>query len=152
MDCIPPSFSVHGIFQARIVKWVATSFSRGSSLPRGQTCISCIGRWVLYCFSYLGSPFLVEKPGPTLCVDFTFGYQQISMIQRTIVFVCYRRTEVGNRSLKNGFHLRCNINISSSKRHPLSYKKKFFFFFHPHDSHWILSHLFYDVDHSLPLI
>ena len=30
-DCSPPGFSVHGIFQARVLKWVAISFSRGSS-------------------------------------------------------------------------------------------------------------------------
>ena len=32
-----PSSSVHGILQARILEWVAVSFSRGSSLPRDQT-------------------------------------------------------------------------------------------------------------------
>ena len=45
MDHSPPGSSVHGIFQARIWKWVAISSSRGSSLPRDQTltsCISCI--------------------------------------------------------------------------------------------------------------
>ena len=31
MDDIPPGFSVHGIFQARILEWVAISYSRGSS-------------------------------------------------------------------------------------------------------------------------
>ena len=31
MDCSPPGSSVHGISQARILKWVAISFSRGSS-------------------------------------------------------------------------------------------------------------------------
>ena len=30
-DCSPLGSSVHGIFQARILKWVADSFSRGSS-------------------------------------------------------------------------------------------------------------------------
>ena len=40
--------SVHGIFQARILEWVAISYSRGSSWPRGQIRISCFGRWVLY--------------------------------------------------------------------------------------------------------
>ena len=30
MDCSPPGFSVHGIIQARILQWVAISFSRGS--------------------------------------------------------------------------------------------------------------------------
>ena len=34
MDCSPPGSQVHGILQARILEWVAISFSRGSSLPR----------------------------------------------------------------------------------------------------------------------
>ena len=34
--------SVHGLFQARILKWVAISFSRGSSQPKDQTHVSCI--------------------------------------------------------------------------------------------------------------
>ena len=37
VDCSPPSSSVHGILQARILEWVAISFSRGSSRPRDQT-------------------------------------------------------------------------------------------------------------------
>ena len=36
-DCSPPGSSVHGILQARILEWVAISFSRGSSPPREQT-------------------------------------------------------------------------------------------------------------------
>ena len=31
VDCSPPGSSVHGIFQARILEWVAVSFSRGFS-------------------------------------------------------------------------------------------------------------------------
>ena len=42
MDCITPGSSVHGIFQARILEWVAISSSRGSSKPRDQTRISCV--------------------------------------------------------------------------------------------------------------
>ena len=42
MDCSPPGSSVHGIFQARILEWVAISFSRGSSQPRDWTQVSCI--------------------------------------------------------------------------------------------------------------
>ena len=34
MDCSLPGSSVHGILQARILEWVAISFSRGSSQPR----------------------------------------------------------------------------------------------------------------------
>ena len=48
MDCSPPGSSAHGIFQARILQWVAISFSRGSSWIRDQTHVSCIGRWILY--------------------------------------------------------------------------------------------------------
>ena len=50
-DCSLPDSSVHGIFQARILEWVAISSSRASSQPRDQTlvsCVSCIGRWMLY--------------------------------------------------------------------------------------------------------
>ena len=36
------SSSVHGIFQARILEWIAISFSRESSQPRDQTWVSCI--------------------------------------------------------------------------------------------------------------
>ena len=34
MDCSPLGSSIHGILQARILEWVAISFSRGSSRPR----------------------------------------------------------------------------------------------------------------------
>ena len=40
--------SIHGVLQARILEWVAISFSRGSSWPRDRTCASHVGRWVLY--------------------------------------------------------------------------------------------------------
>ena len=49
MDYSAPGFSVHGFSQARILEWVAISFSRGSSWLRGQTQVSCIGRRILYC-------------------------------------------------------------------------------------------------------
>ena len=42
MDCSPLGSSVHGILQARILEWVAISFSRESSQPRDQTQVSCI--------------------------------------------------------------------------------------------------------------
>ena len=42
MDCSLPCFSVHGIFQARILEWVAISFSRGSSTPRDRNWVSYI--------------------------------------------------------------------------------------------------------------
>ena len=50
MNCNPPDSSVHGIFQAKILEWVAISYSRGSSWPWDWTqlsYISCTGRQIL---------------------------------------------------------------------------------------------------------
>ena len=54
--CSLPDSTVHGILQARILEWVAMLPSRGSSWPRDWTCVSFIGRWVLYFQRHLGSP------------------------------------------------------------------------------------------------
>ena len=57
MDYCPPGSSVHGISQARILEWVAISFSGGSSWPKDWTCLSCVGwrrQW---------QPTLVLLPG-----------------------------------------------------------------------------------------
>ena len=48
MDCSPPVSSVHRVSQARILKWVAIPFSRGSSRPRDWIHISCTGKQILY--------------------------------------------------------------------------------------------------------
>ena len=42
MDCSPPGSSIHGIFQGRVLEWVAISFSRESSWPKDQTRVSII--------------------------------------------------------------------------------------------------------------
>ena len=41
MDCSPSGSSLYGILQARILEWVAISFSKGSSWPRNRTWVSC---------------------------------------------------------------------------------------------------------------
>ena len=51
MDCCPPGSSIHGLFQLRILEWVAISSSKGSSWPSNQNhvfCVSCIGSRILY--------------------------------------------------------------------------------------------------------
>ena len=57
MDCSLPGFSVHGILQTRILKWVAMPSSGGSSWPRNRSCISCI----VSCIA--GRFFTAELPG-----------------------------------------------------------------------------------------
>ena len=55
MDCSSPGSSIHGIFQARVLEWVAVSFSRGSSPPRDRTQVSHIAIRCFYHLSHKGS-------------------------------------------------------------------------------------------------
>ena len=51
MDCSPSGSSTHDIFQARILEWVAISYSKASSQLRNRTHVSCIsynGKQILY--------------------------------------------------------------------------------------------------------
>ena len=58
VDCNSPISSVHGIVQAKILEWVAISYSRGASRPRDQTSLLCLLRWQADCLPlcHLGSP------------------------------------------------------------------------------------------------
>ena len=70
VDCSPPSSSVHGILQARILEWVAISFSRGSSQPRGRTQVSHIaGR----CFNLCTTREALKSDPNTNIKDFKGG-------------------------------------------------------------------------------
>ena len=53
MDCSLPGSSVHWIFQARILEWVAIPFSGGSSQHRSPGLLPC--RQILYHLSHQGS-------------------------------------------------------------------------------------------------
>ena len=69
MDCSPLGSSIHGILQARLLEWVAISFSRGSSQPRDRTQVSCIvginaaicALHTLLCFHCSPGPFPVQE-------------------------------------------------------------------------------------------
>ena len=52
LDCSPPISSVCGIFQARVLEWIAISSSKGSSQSRDQTCVSCIIGGFLTCRAF----------------------------------------------------------------------------------------------------
>ena len=85
MVCSLLGSSVRGVFQARILEWVAISFSWGSSQLRDQTHVCPHCWWVLYQLSHKGNPKILEwvaypfprglpnpgfKPGsPTLQAD-----------------------------------------------------------------------------------
>ena len=59
MYCSLPDSSVRGIFPARILEWVATYFSRGSSQPRNWSQVSCTA----------GGYFTAEPSGKPQAVD-----------------------------------------------------------------------------------
>ena len=61
MDCSLPGSSVCGIFQARILEWVAISFSRRSSQPRDPALKADV-----LPLSHQGSPYTAEPPGKPL--------------------------------------------------------------------------------------
>ena len=56
MDCSCQAPLSMRIFQARILEWFTISSFRRSSQPKDQ--VSCIGRWILYCLSHRGSPYI----------------------------------------------------------------------------------------------
>ena len=56
MDYSPPGSSVHGILQARILEYVAISYSRASSRPRDWTWVSLPCRQTLNHLNHQGSP------------------------------------------------------------------------------------------------
>ena len=66
MDFSLPGSSVHGICQAKILEWVAISFSRESSWPRDWTHVSCIGRWILYHWATWETCCSVYRSGNTM--------------------------------------------------------------------------------------
>ena len=75
MDCSLPGFSVHGIFQARVLERVAISFSRGSSWPRNQTHVSCVGG---RCFTFWATREALHgevKVKSGCCPDALFGVE-----------------------------------------------------------------------------
>ena len=104
MDSSPPGPSVHEISQARTLEWVAISSSRGSSLPRNQTgvsCISYIGWWILLPLSHLGILHMSTKIlhyakqfiylFPTHECGATSGlFTTISAAPRLCLTLCYR--------------------------------------------------------------
>ena len=88
MGCGPPGSSVHRISQAKILEWVAISFSRVSP-PRDRTHTSCTGRKVLYHGETWEAPenpyylllFFHRKTLPLPSVVFSyFSYPFLSLI------------------------------------------------------------------------
>ena len=85
MDCSPLGFSVLGILQTRMLDWFVISSSRGSCRPRDRTCVSCIGRKILYPLSHRGRPF------PTMLL---YKYRHVELGQTLTLSDTQRQLEM----------------------------------------------------------
>ena len=129
MDCSLPESSVHGIFQARIMKWVAMTSSRRSSKPRDQTCVfyvSCIDRQVLFHWQHwsgvpLPSPIVMSAPisqfippTPSLSSVYTFVLCTYVSISAPNVFLRHIPLHQSGYQNLRAIHFFCSKMISSS--------------------------------------
>ena len=118
MDYNPSGSSVHGISQSRILKWVAISFSRGSSWPRDQTCVSCIVSGFFTAEPSAGSPGTNYKCAcsssllslPPTSHPIPIGRLDLFKSIEKINFISYIKT-----SGLNFFHLFSSWSFSGSK-------------------------------------
>ena len=90
MDCSPKCSSVHKISRARILAWLAISFSWGSSWPGDQTQVSGSGRWILDHWATRKAPlyplwglkiiYLKKLPWSCLFPDWSFSLYMYSSV------------------------------------------------------------------------
>ena len=78
MDCSLPSFSVHGILQARVLEWIVIPFSRGSSWPKDWNCNSCA--------SCTTGRFFTAEP-PNLCSKCLLRFQYLNDLWKGVTII-----------------------------------------------------------------
>ena len=96
MNCSPLGSSVLGISQARKLERVVMSFSRGSSPPGDLTCVSCIGRRILYHLvtweaQRRACVCLVAQSCPTLCDSMEYNPSGYSLSKEFSRQECWNR-------------------------------------------------------------
>ena len=101
MDWGPPGSSVHGILKARILEWVAISFSRGSSWPRDWTWVSCIasGFFTIWATREAWSakdPAMTDSHSQKACWGDTGRKKKDKKVKVMVLL----ETEAGNASVK----------------------------------------------------
>ena len=99
MDCSQLGSSVYGIFQARILEWVAISFSRRSSQLRDRTrifCISCTGRQILFHWATSSSHRTIIDHSYVECglncfICFNSAYSHSKPLKQTLLLIPFLR-------------------------------------------------------------
>ena len=118
VDCSPPGSSAYGILQARIVKWVALPFSRGSSWLMDWTGVSHIaGRFITHQATWEACPYPLAPRPHNLFAD--RRYQNLTRILRRTgnrAWCLGGKFNLGKKSFCERFHRLRTIKVSFSFR------------------------------------
>ena len=107
LDCSPPGASVHGILHARILEWVAISFSRGSSWPRDRIQVSCIASG--FCTLWVSREAQALTVNKTNCLFANSGLGGLESSTRALVSYCWVWLPV--------LHVMSCVNLATLTRH-----------------------------------
>ena len=99
MDCSLPGSSVHGIFQGRVLEWVANFFSRGSSWPWDQAQVSRLVGRHFYHLSHQGSPNIYPEKTTTLKDTSTPKCIILILLLTSFVSPCFYDSTLVNQTL-----------------------------------------------------
>ena len=125
MDCSRPGSSAHGNLQARILEWVAISFSRGSSWPRDRTWVSHFaGRLFTICILSLISVFSLyyfknsfSPPVSLSCSSLSHLYKAPIDISQSIQ-IMYNKINVWRVAMTEKSTFRRRSNLKKKKKKP----------------------------------
>ena len=115
MDCSPRGSSIHSIFQARILEWVAIFYSRGSSRPRDRTNVSSST-------ALAGRFFTTRPPGQPLVTmngEFILFGESWSPLEP----FAFRALEIPSRSYRHYIDLQVPLLLPGELRTPLPCKR-----------------------------
>ena len=117
MDYSPSGSSVHGISQARVLKWVAISFSRRSSQPRDGAHVSCIDRGTALHNQDRGRNFHGSGSFSKIAIYKQFDYKLLSLLFDMTSYTKFWKFL--NKVRKGRFGRGMTLNINSNKTEPL---------------------------------
>ena len=100
MDCSPAGSSVHGILQARILEWVAISFSRGFSQHRDRAWVSCIASRFFTVWAITEAPAIIS----------TLKYVQLAF---TVIFTMCKIVTINTQIVNNSSALIRSVFLSA---------------------------------------
>ena len=118
VDGSPPGYWAPGISQARILAWVAISFSRGSSRPGNPTWVSCIAGGFFTNWTRRGAPAVGRGQG------FPWWRGKVHSLPGQLILVWPEMTDLHHGALHPTGQLECPDNMAAgvprqwSKREP----------------------------------